>query len=98
MRALRAASIATVGTVVWLPCTCTSSKSQPRFPRTRPGEDLVSHLVSVRDAEGDRLISAGVEALVDQTRSLERAISALGLDDIAFEGSNSLDSPDAVFQ
>jgi len=50
------------------------------------------------NAEGERLISAGVDALVDQTRSLERAITALGLDDIAFEGSDSLDSPDAVFQ
>jgi putative iron-regulated protein len=49
-------------------------------------------------AEGEQLISTAVDALVDQTHSFERAISALGLDAVAFEGSDSLDSPDAVFQ
>jgi putative iron-regulated protein len=39
-----------------------------------------------------------IEALVAQTRSIERAVSALSLDAIAFEGSDSLDNPDAVFQ
>ena len=37
-------------------------------------------------------------ALVDQTRSIERAVAALGLGAIAVEGSDSLDNPDAVFQ
>jgi putative iron-regulated protein len=55
-------------------------------------------MLEAGNVEGERLISAGVDALVDQTRSLERAITALGLDNIAFEGSDSLDSPDAVFQ
>jgi len=55
-------------------------------------------MLEAGNAEGERLISAGVDALVDQTRSFERAIAALGLDAIAFEGSDSLDSPDAVFQ
>ena len=36
--------------------------------------------------------------LVDQTKSIERAVSALKLDAIAFEGSDSLDAPDKVFQ
>ena len=40
----------------------------------------------------------GVNALIDQTRSIERAVSALGLDAIAFEGSDSLDNPSAVFE
>ena len=40
----------------------------------------------------------GVNGLVDQTRSIERVVSALGLSQIAFEGSDSLDNPDAVFQ
>ncbi|HVG49313.1 MAG TPA: imelysin family protein [Rubellimicrobium sp.] len=55
-------------------------------------------MLEAGNSEGEQLISAGVDALVDQTRSFERAITALGLDDIAFEGSDSLDSPDAVFQ
>jgi putative iron-regulated protein len=50
------------------------------------------------NAEGEALIMAGVNALIDQTRSLERIVTALGLDAVAFEGSDSLDNPEAVFQ
>ena len=50
------------------------------------------------NAAGEALILAGVDALVAQTRSIERAVAALGLSKIAFEGSDSLDNPGAVFQ
>lgn len=50
------------------------------------------------DAGGEALIMAGVDGLIAQTRSIERAVTALGLDQIAFEGSDSLDNPGAVFQ
>ena len=50
------------------------------------------------NADGEALVMGGVNALVDQTRSIERAVSALGLDAIAFEGSDSLDNPSAVFE
>ncbi|MFV2053226.1 imelysin family protein [Aliiroseovarius sp. YM-037] len=49
-------------------------------------------------AEGEALIMSAVDALIAQTRGIERAVSALGLDQIAFEGSDSLDDPNAVFQ
>ncbi|WP_299410750.1 imelysin family protein [uncultured Roseobacter sp.] len=48
--------------------------------------------------KGEALIMGAVDALVDQTRSIERAVAALGVDQIAFEGSDSLDDPNAVFQ
>ncbi|ETX29577.1 imelysin family protein [Roseivivax isoporae] len=47
---------------------------------------------------GEALIMGAVDALVAQTRSIERAVTALGLDGVGFEGSDSLDNPDAVFQ
>jgi putative iron-regulated protein len=50
------------------------------------------------NAEGEALILGAVEALVMQTRSIERAVAALGLDGIEVEGSDSLDAPEAVFQ
>lgn len=50
------------------------------------------------NAAGEALIMGGVNGLVDQTRSIERVVSVLGLDHIAFEGSDSLDDPNAVFQ
>lgn len=50
------------------------------------------------NAAGETLVMGGVNGLVDQTRSIERIVAALGLDEIEFEGSDSLDDPEAVFQ
>ncbi len=50
------------------------------------------------NASGEALVMGGVNGLIDQTRSIERVVSTLGLDQIAFEGSDSLDDPEAVFQ
>jgi putative iron-regulated protein len=49
------------------------------------------------NAEGEALIMGGVNGLITQTASIERAMTALGLT-AAFEGSDSLDNPNAVFQ
>lgn len=50
------------------------------------------------NAAGEALVMGGVNGLVDQTRSIERVVGALGLQNIDFEGSDSLDNPNAVFQ
>ncbi|QIE45805.1 peptidase [Pseudohalocynthiibacter aestuariivivens] len=47
---------------------------------------------------GEELVMGGVNGLIDQTRSIERAVTVLGLDHIGFEGSDSLDNPGAVFE
>lgn len=46
---------------------------------------------------GEALIMGGVNGLIDQTRTIERVVAALGTS-IQVEGSDSLDNPDAVFQ
>jgi putative iron-regulated protein len=55
-------------------------------------------LIAPGNAEGEVLIMAAVTALVTQTASIDRAVTALGLSKVEFEGSDSLDSPEAVFQ
>jgi putative iron-regulated protein len=47
---------------------------------------------------GNGIVQAAIDGLIDQTRSIERAVAALGLGAITVEGSESLDNPDAVFQ
>ena len=47
---------------------------------------------------GEALIMGGVNGLIDQTRSIERAIVALGIVGVGIEGSASLDDPNVVFQ
>tara|TARA_R110002124_G_scaffold44894_1_gene136292 strand:+ start:984 stop:2246 length:1263 start_codon:yes stop_codon:yes gene_type:complete len=56
-------------------------------------------MMLARDNEaGEALILGAVDRLVTQTRSIERAVTALDLTAISLEGSDSLDAPDAVFQ
>ncbi|WP_417725843.1 imelysin family protein [Roseovarius sp.] len=47
---------------------------------------------------GEALVMGGVDALITQTRTIERVITALDLDGVTIEGSDSLDDPSAVFQ
>ncbi len=50
------------------------------------------------NAKGDALIMGGVNGLIAQTKTIERIVAKLGLDQIEFEGSDSLDNAAAVFQ
>ena len=48
------------------------------------------------NADGNAAVQAGIDALLAQTKSIQRAVAALELKSIAFEGSDSLDNPKAV--
>jgi putative iron-regulated protein len=45
---------------------------------------------------GNAVVQHAIDALLDQTKSLERAVATLDLKAIKFEGSDSLDNPDKV--
>lgn len=55
-------------------------------------------LIAPGNPEGEARIMAAVNAVVAQTASIDRAVTALGLSKVAFHGSDSLDSAGAVFQ
>lgn len=65
--------------------------------RAEAGE-AYDQMIGEGNVEGNALVQAAIDRLVDQTRSIERVVAALKLDAIEFEGSDSLDNPDAVFQ
>jgi putative iron-regulated protein len=48
--------------------------------------------------EGNAVVQKVVDALLDQTKAIERAVAALDLSAIEFEGSDSLDNPEKVGQ
>jgi len=50
------------------------------------------------NAAGEELIMSAVNALVAQTRSIERAVTVLKTGEVSVEGSDSLDNPSAVFE
>lgn len=48
------------------------------------------------NAAGNATVQEAIDRLTEQTKSLERIVGALKLDQIKFEGSDSLDAPDKV--
>ncbi len=62
------------------------------------GGEAYDQMIGEGNEEGNAVVQAAVDALVDQTASIERVVKVLGLDEIAFEGSDSLDNPGAVFE
>jgi putative iron-regulated protein len=75
----------------------TNAKMKAMADRAKGGE-AYDQQIGEGNTEGNATVQAAIDALVDQTKSLERAVVALKLDAIAFEGSDSLDAPDQVFQ
>lgn len=53
-------------------------------------------LIGPGNPAGNAKVQAAIDALIAQTRAIEGAIAALGLGNIALEGSDSLDAPDKV--
>ncbi|MEM7214102.1 MAG: imelysin family protein [Pseudomonadota bacterium] len=60
--------------------------------------EAYDQMISEGNADGNATVQAAIDALVDQTRSIERVVSLLDLGAIEFEGSDSLDNPNAVFE
>ncbi|MEO0328249.1 MAG: imelysin family protein [Pseudomonadota bacterium] len=60
--------------------------------------EAYDQMIGEGNTEGNATVQAAIDALVDQTRSIERVVSLLDLGSIEFEGSDSLDNPNAVFE
>jgi putative iron-regulated protein len=75
----------------------TLATAQAMVERARSVE-AYDQMLAAGNAEGNATVQAVIDALTIQTRSIERIVAALALEPIAFEGSDSLDDPAAVFQ
>ena len=53
-------------------------------------------MIGVNNPEGNAIVQAAIDALMDQTRTIERIVTALKLKPIKLEGSDSLDNPSKV--
>ena len=60
--------------------------------------EAYDQMIGEGNTRGNAVVQAAIDALVTQTRSIERAVAALDLGSIEIEGSDSLDNPNAVFQ
>ncbi|KRB26187.1 MULTISPECIES: imelysin family protein [unclassified Mesorhizobium] len=75
----------------------TVAKMEAIKARAEAGE-AYDQQIAEGNKEGNATVQAAIDALVDQTKSIERAVGSLKLNAIAFEGSDSLDAPDKVFK
>ncbi len=55
-------------------------------------------MIGEGNTDGNAVVQAAIDSLIDQTSSIQRAVQVLELENIAFEGSDSLDNPTAVFE
>ena len=63
---------------------------------TAEGGEAYDQMIAEGNAAGNAKVKAAVDALVAQTRAIEKAVGVMGLGAIAFEGSDSLDAPHKV--
>ena len=62
------------------------------------GGEAYDQMVGEGNAKGNARVQAAIDALTAQTKGIEKVVGALQLASIEFEGSDSLDKPEAVFQ
>lgn len=60
--------------------------------------EAYDQMIGKGNKEGNAVVQAAIDALTDQTKSIERVVAALKLQAIKFEGSESLDDPAKVFK
>lgn len=58
--------------------------------------EAYDQMIGEANDEGNATVQAAIDGLTQQTRAIERAVAALELKSIEFEGSDSLDQPDSV--
>jgi putative iron-regulated protein len=58
--------------------------------------EAYDQMIGEQNDAGNAVVQAGIDALLEQTKAIERAVATLNLEAIKFEGSDSLDDPNKV--
>ena len=66
--------------------------------QTAEGGQSYDQMIGEGNAQGNRIVQNVVDQLKEQTKAIQDVIAVLGLNPIAFEDSDSLSSPESVFQ
>lgn len=60
--------------------------------------EAYDQMIAEGNKEGNAVVQTAIDGLIDQTKSIQRAVTSLDLDKITVEGSDSLDNPSKVFK
>ena len=66
--------------------------------KSAEGGEAYDQMIGEGNAKGNARVQDAIDALTAQTKGIEKVVGALQLASIQFEGSDSLDNPEAVFQ
>ena len=66
--------------------------------KSAEGGEAYDQMIGAGNDAGNARVQAAIDALTAQTGGIERVVAALQLTKVAFEGSDSLDDPEAVFE
>ena len=58
--------------------------------------EAYDQMIGEGNKEGNAVVQASIDGLTNQTKAIQRAVAALNLKAIEFEGSDSLDDPSKV--
>ena len=72
--------------------------SMTQMKKTAESGKRYDQMLGEGDQAGNKLVQDVVDNLKNQTRTIEKLVAELDLNVIEFEGSDSLDSPEKVFQ
>jgi len=75
----------------------TLAKMQVLVDTAQAGE-AYDQMIGAGNSTGNAKVKAAIDALIEQTKAIEQAVGVLGLDAIAFEGSDSIDAPDKMIR
>jgi putative iron-regulated protein len=76
----------------------TLGKAQTLKDTADSGKMAYDQMLAEDNPEGNAILEAVIAALQAQTKVIEQTLAALDLGSLEFEGSDSLDNPEAVFQ
>ena len=60
--------------------------------------EAYDQMIAEGNKEGNATVQKAIDGLIDQTKSIQRTVTALGLDEIKVGTSKSLDDPNSVFK
>lgn len=76
----------------------TMAAMQVMKDRADSGVEAYDQMIGFGNEAGNAIVQTAIDALIDQTRSIESLVAALNAAEISVEGSDSLDNAEAVFQ
>ncbi|MUO79823.1 peptidase [Agrobacterium vitis] len=76
----------------------TTMKAMTALVKRAKTVEHYDQMIAENNKEGNATVQAGIDGLIDQTKSIQRVVAALDLGEVKLEGSDSLDNPSAVFK